>query len=133
MKDSAFIDTNVIIYALGPASQKAHVAAKLFSNEPVISTQVLSETINVLSKRFKMEIIDIRQLVLSLQSMCHVELISENTIQSALGIKERYGFSWYDGLIIASATQAGCVTLYSEDMQNKQKINGQLQIINPFK
>ena len=48
-----------------------------------------------------------------------------------LGLRERYGFSFYDSLIVAAALQAGCTRLYSEDMQHGQQIRG-LTIQNPF-
>jgi predicted nucleic acid-binding protein len=37
----------------------------------------------------------------------------------------------YDSLIVASALAAGCATLYTEDLQHDQQIEG-LRIINPF-
>lgn len=51
MPDKAFIDTNIVIYALGPTSAKARHTALLFFEAPVISTQVISETINVAQKK----------------------------------------------------------------------------------
>jgi predicted nucleic acid-binding protein len=33
---------------------------------------------------------------------------------------------------VAAALDAGCVTLYSEDMQHGQVIDGRLTLINPF-
>ncbi|WP_153232350.1 PIN domain-containing protein [Methylotetracoccus oryzae] len=35
-------------------------------------------------------------------------------------------------LIVAAALDAGCITLYSEDMQHGQAIDGRLTIANPF-
>ncbi|HYQ91954.1 MAG TPA: PIN domain-containing protein, partial [Candidatus Competibacteraceae bacterium] len=49
-----------------------------------------------------------------------------------LDIQTRYGFSFYDALIVASALEAGCTCLYSEDMQHGQYLEG-LTIENPFK
>ena len=43
----------------------------------------------------------------------------------------QHGFSFYDSLIVASALEAGCVRLYSEDMQHGQRVE-QLTIVNPF-
>ncbi len=43
MPAKAFIDTNVVIYAMGPNSAKVALAAPLFMHHPTISTQVLSE------------------------------------------------------------------------------------------
>ncbi len=132
MPGKIFIDTNIVIYALGQASTKAHLAAPLFVGSPSISTQVLSETANVASRRLALSMSEIRKLITSLEVMCRVEIISLVTIHTALNIRERYGLSWYDSLIVATALEAGCDTLYSEDMQNRQVIEGRLSIINPF-
>jgi len=64
--------------------------------------------------------------------MCTVEIITLATVHKALDVRERYGFSWYDSLIVAAALAAGCQRLYSEDMQHGQLIDGQLSVINPF-
>jgi len=53
--------------------------------------------------------------------------------ETALRIAEQYSYGIYDALIAAAALEAGCVTLYSEDFQDGQIIDGQLTIRNPFK
>jgi predicted nucleic acid-binding protein len=45
----------------------------------------------------------------------------------------RYQFSYWDSLIVASALESGCGVLYSEDLQSQQRIENQLEILNPFK
>jgi predicted nucleic acid-binding protein len=57
---------------------------------------------------------------------------SDSTILEAFRIAERYGFSFYDSLIISAALESGCNTLYSEDMQHGQLIENRLKIVNPF-
>jgi predicted nucleic acid-binding protein len=52
--------------------------------------------------------------------------------ETALAIAHRYSFAFHDSLIIASALEAGCATLWSEDMQDGQMIDGRLTIRNPF-
>ena len=132
MPGKIFIDTNVVIYALGQASTKAHIAAPLFVGSPSISTEVLSETANVASKRLGLPVSEIRKLINSLEAMCRIEIISLTTIHKALDIRERYFFSWYDSLIVATALEVGCDILYSEDMQNGQEIEGRMRVVNPF-
>ena len=51
--------------------------------------------------------------------------------QDAVSILGRYGFSFYDSLIVAAALEAGCTRLYSEDLQHGQRIQ-RLTILNPF-
>jgi predicted nucleic acid-binding protein len=86
----------------------------------------------VASKRFALPVSEIRKLIASLETMCRVEIISLATIHYALDILERYNFSWYDSLIVATALEADCEILYSEDMQNGQVIERRLRIVNPF-
>jgi predicted nucleic acid-binding protein len=64
-----FIDTNIVIYALGQGSTKAHLAAPLFIDSPFISTQVLSETANAASKRLALPVSEIRTLIFTLEAM----------------------------------------------------------------
>ncbi len=132
MPGKVFIDSNVVIYSVGQASTKAQIAAPLFVGTPSISTQVISETANVASRRLGLSVSEVRRLVVWLEAMCTVEIITLETIHLALDIRERYGFSWYDGLIVATALMADCDHLYSEDMQHGQVILGRLMIVNPF-
>ena len=61
-----------------------------------------------------------------------VRTISSKTIRSGLDVHEKYQYSFYDSLIIASALENECSILYSEDLQHNQKIEKSLTIINPF-
>jgi predicted nucleic acid-binding protein len=56
---------------------------------------------------------------------------SEELYERALEVMARYGYSFYDSLIIASALSAGCTRLLTEDLQHGQRIEG-LTIHNPF-
>jgi predicted nucleic acid-binding protein len=41
-------------------------------------------------------------------------------------------FSYWDSLIVASALQAGCTTLYTEDLNHGMIVDKKLHIVNPF-
>ena len=132
MPAKVFIDTNIVIYALGQTSTKTALAAPLFTEHPTISTQVLSETANVALRKLALPIAETRKLITTLESLCRVEVIKPACIHRAIDIVERYGFSWFDSLIVATALEAGCDTLYTEDLQHGQVIEGKLTVINPF-
>jgi predicted nucleic acid-binding protein len=132
MPAKGFIDTNIVIYALGPNSPKAALTAPLFTHHPTISTQVLSETANVALKKLAMPLSETGKLLAMLEATCQVELILPATMHRALDIAGRYGFSWFDSLIVATALEAGCDTLYTEDLQHGQVIDGRLTVTNPF-
>jgi predicted nucleic acid-binding protein len=52
-------------------------------------------------------------------------------LEDALAVQKQLKYSFYDSLIVAAALEAGCETLYSEDLQHGQQI-GRLRIANPF-
>jgi predicted nucleic acid-binding protein len=55
-----------------------------------------------------------------------------DTFKFCLFIKERYSYSWWDSLVLASALENDCKIIYSEDMQHGQIIENTLKIVNPF-
>jgi len=57
--------------------------------------------------------------------------ITYDTHASALALARNHNLSFYDALIVASAVEAGCDTLYSEDLQDGRSFAG-LAIVNPF-
>ena len=73
---------------------------------------------------------EIRAMLATVRALCAVVPVSEATHDLGLATAERYGFSIYDGLIVAAASLAGCSLLYSEDMQDGQTLYG-LTIRNP--
>ena len=131
--DRFFTDSNVLLYLLSDVENKKEIAKQLLRTNPVISTQVITENINVAFKKFKsltpQQILQHKNFICLLSELV---LINEKTIDLALEIKSKYQYQWFDSLIIASALQANCTILYSEDMQHNQLIENRLTIINPF-
>ena len=62
-----------------------------------------------------------------------VALIKKLSIKKALSVCKNHKYSYWDGLILASALKNSCSILYTEDMQDGQVIEGEVQIVNPFK
>jgi predicted nucleic acid-binding protein len=79
-----------------------------------------------------MPIDEVKQLIKAINDNCTINLVTHDTVQRALDLKKQYGYSYYDSLILASALEIGCQKIFSEDMQNKQIVANNLQIINPF-
>jgi predicted nucleic acid-binding protein len=128
-----FLDTNVVIYSLSQEEQKQNKAIELLSRKPVVSVQVLSESANTMRRKLGFDVVAIRAVVHRISQACsNVQPVTLETLNTGLNITERYGFSHYDSLIIAAALQADCDTLYSEDLQHGQTIEGRLIIRNPF-
>lgn len=128
-----FLDTNFVVYNRARTEPvKYQRAAELFLEvEAVVSTQVLSEIANVLSKKFSLEWSAIQEIISEVSSECEIVVVSQKTIMKALDLAKRYKYSYYDSLILAAAIEANCSILYSEDFQDGQVVEG-VRIINPF-
>ncbi|MET4081819.1 putative nucleic acid-binding protein [Pedobacter sp. UYP30] len=132
MSDSIFLDSNVALYAFDHGSLKNKVALALLETRPIISTQVVLESVNICLKKFKFSKEISFEHGAHLMSICSLVLIDAGTINLAFDISIRYQFSYWDSLIISSAIQNRCRKLYSEDLQHNQVINESLTIVNPF-
>ncbi len=113
MKDRIFLDTNIMVYSYSVVElAKQAIARKLITdNNSFISTQVLQELANTVTKKFKFSYADAK---LAIYECCHnnnLHTNNNNTILKACEVAERYGFSFYDSLIIASALEVGCAIL----------------------
>ena len=134
MKDKIFIDSNVLIYAHTDLDvRKQSIAQGIITNDyTVISTQVLQETSNILFKKFKFSWPEILIVIREAAQNNEVHVNTPETVFEACRVAERYGFSFYDSLILASAMESGCAKLESEDLQNNQNIGNLLIVENPF-
>lgn len=128
----AFFDTNVLLYLLSEDETKADYAEGLVAGGGVISVQVLNEFAAVAVRKLAMSWTEIREVLTQVRAICSVEPITVQTHDRGLQIAERYHFSIYDSMIVASALLAGCKTLYSEDMHDSQIIDDHLIVHNPF-
>jgi predicted nucleic acid-binding protein len=127
-----FFDTNVVLYLLSEDLAKADRAEELIANGAVISVQVLNEFAAVASRKLGMSWSEIRDVLGPIYAVSEIEPITVEIHKGGVEIAERYGFSFYDATIVASALLAGCKTLYSEDLQDGQVIDNKLTIRNPF-
>jgi predicted nucleic acid-binding protein len=131
--DKHFFDTNVVLYLLSADQAKADRAEELLAEGGIISVQVLNEFATVASRKLGMSWPEIREVLDQVRVVSIVEPLSVETHEHGLVVAERNGLSLYDSLIVAAALLSGCSTLYSEDMQHGQIIEGQLTICNPFR
>ncbi len=132
----SFIDTNVLIYAEAsdqPAKRQAALALlkQLYeSASGVLSTQVLQEYCNVALKKLKLPAAHIRAQ-LDLYEQFEVVQITPALIRAGLDLHQTRSVSFYDAIVLASATTAGCSALFSEDLNTGEMVGG-VRIINPF-
>ena len=131
-KHKGFLDSNVVLYLLSDDAAKADSAEALLKTQPVISVQVLNEVTHVCVRKLKMNWDEVAQFLDLVRSFCKVVPLTVATHDRARQIAERHRLSFYDSCIVAAAADAGCLTLYSEDMNHGQILEDSLAIRNPF-
>lgn len=132
-RTKVFFDSNVLLYLLSEDTDKADKAEKIINQGGIISVQVLNEFTSVARRKLKMSWAEIRETLDPIRKICQVTTLSPETYDRGLLIAERYDFSFYDSLILASALLADCPILYTEDLQDGQVIQTQLTVCNPFR
>lgn len=134
MSDKAFFDTNVFLYAVVQDDPRSQQAEDLIAGGGTISVQVLNEFVDVVRRKARMPWGEVRFAIENIEALCpDPRPITLDTHREALTIAETYGFRIHDALIVASALEARCTILYSEDMQDRQVIDQRLTIRNPFR
>lgn len=137
MSGLVFVDTNVLLYAVDATDQQKQDSAREWrewlwqTHRGRLSFQVLQEFYSNVCHKWPKAKDTARQEIEDLFRWKPVS-VSGALLQSAWQLQDRYGFSFWDSLIVAAARVGGCGFLLSEDFQSGQNIDG-LLIVNPFR
>ena len=133
MTNKMAVDTNVLIYLHDDKEQfKQKIALDIMKEKPVISPQIISEYLNVLKRVLKSPKLELMEHCQKLIVISDLVTVNLKTITNARHLIQKYDFQLFDSIIVASALEAGCAVLYSEDLQHNQLVENQLHIINHF-
>jgi len=132
----SFLDTNILIYSIDradPAKQETAISiiethAKQRSG--IISTQVLQEFYSAATRKLGIPPTLAKQYLTDLRVFDIVQ-ITPDIIESGINSSILHQLSFWDGLILASASVANATKLLTEDLSHGQTIQG-IQILNPF-
>ena len=133
---NAFVDTNVIVYAHDRKDDAKRERARsllerlALDGSLTVSTQVLQEAFNVLTRR---ALVEPSKALFAVEKLAASRVVGSNAdfVLDALRLSQRFQLSVWDALIVQAALAAGCTTLFTEDMQAGQRF-GDLEIVNPF-
>jgi len=135
MSDRVFLDTNVLIYFYSESeADKRQTSCKILNlNYCITSLQAMNEASNVWFRKYDWNGVKIQKHLDNIELICsEVIPIERNTLNLALSLKDRYGYSYFDCMMLASALESNCSKIITEDMCDLQVINEQLKIVNPF-
>jgi predicted nucleic acid-binding protein len=139
MSVESFIDTNLFIYQLEASDERRAATADRIIRKGIetrnacISFQVVQECLNTVLRKAEIPLStdETKQYLDNVLSPLYRVPASLSLYRRALDLQARYRYGFYDSLIVAAALDAGCTRLYSEDLQDGQRIEG-LIIKNPF-
>ena len=133
-----FVDTNVLIYAHDPSAGEKHAEAKRLLQElwdtrsGCLSTQVLQEFyVNVTRKVAKPLAPELAGQIITELAEWEVHRPTVSDVVEAIRLQVRHQISFWDALILISASQLDCKTLWSEDLNQGQNYAG-VSVRNPF-
>jgi predicted nucleic acid-binding protein len=131
-----FVDTNVFVYAheagAGVKHNKAvELVTRLFEEQTgALSVQVLTEFYLTATKKLAMKSREAEEIIADLGSWIMHRPTHANVLRACRFHRE-HKLSWWDALIVTSATELGCGVLWSEDLVNGQRY-GSTTVRNPF-
>lgn len=134
MPSSHFLDTDILLYAFAETDRRQDVARSiLLSDGGSFSVQVADEFVDVARRKLGWTWDRVSEALDSVRDCLGApSALTDDIHRHALDISSRFHFRFYDSLILASATSAGCSVLYTEDMRHGQNVDG-LVVTNPFK
>lgn len=133
-----FVDTNVLVYARDRADQRKHERAAEWmrhlwsTGEGRLSIQVLQEYYVTTTRKLEPGLsaeaarADVRDLV-----AWRPVQIDTGALEAVWSIQDRFALSFWDSLIVAAATIAGCNVLLTEDLQHGMDVDG-VSVVDPF-
>ncbi len=137
MSDRAFLDTNVLVYAIDETEpEKRATARRLLGSvgqgEFVLSTQILGEFYAVVTRKLDEPIPEtLAAAVVDQLSLLPTVHADPALVKAAIQVSRSAQLSYWDGLVVAAAAFAGCERLLTEDLNDGQVI-GSVRVENPF-
>jgi len=137
MNATAFVDTNILLYAINvlPADARKTDKAIELLNQPglAVSVQVLCEFyVQATHSRSKQRLLPAEaKLFLATWRKYTVQEMTLPVLERGLGLTDRHVISLWDSLILSAAIELGCHTVYSEDLNDGQDYAG-VRVCNPF-
>jgi predicted nucleic acid-binding protein len=137
-KGLQFVDTNILIYAHDRSAGDKHIRARnlirelWLSGEGCLSMQVLQEFyVNVTQKVAKPLATDVAAQIIADLAVWQVHRPGVEDVLDAIRLQDRYQTSFWDAMIVASAIQLSCQTIWSEDL-NAGQIYDSVTVLSPF-
>ena len=133
--EKIFLDTNIVIYNHSKQDIKKQKIVReiILGNDYIISTHVVDEFYNICNKKLKYSIAETNKKTCFLLDNYPIVPVHDYTDKTAIYFQEKYGYYFFDCLMLASALEYKCKYIITEDMQHGHFVENKLIILNPFK
>jgi predicted nucleic acid-binding protein len=135
-----FVDANVLVYAYDPSADGRHTAARDLLDQlwrertGALSVQVLQEFYVTITRKVRVPVapdVATERLRSLARWGVGVHAPLADDVAAAAEISSRHQLSFWDAMIVRSAAEVGCHTLWTEDLNDGQQIEA-VRIRNPF-
>ena len=130
------LDTNILVYSIDAREpEKRALAASIIeravTRDCPLALQAIGEFFVAAASKLKLEPRDAARraqlLIASFPTFAH----SASALRAASDEASKGRFSFWDGVLLASAAEAGCTVILSEDMADGARF-GSIVVANPF-
>lgn len=136
--EPVFLDTNILVYAHDISAGSKHITARRMidmywqTRQGCLSIQVLQEFYVSITQKVSrpLERGVVRELIADLSNW-RLHIPNADDLLQAINLQQLHQVSFWDALILRSATALGCKKLYSEDLNYGQQY-GEVRVLNPF-
>ena len=130
------LDTNVLVYAANVGNSDRHrVANEVISRAAaaggVLTLQSLADFVRVMTVKARLQYFETKRLVDAWRRTFRVYAANEEAFDMALEASASHGLPIFDAILWATARQAGCDVLITEDFQDGRSLGG-VTFLNPF-
>ena len=137
MSDERFtLDANILVYAMdGQSGERQACAGRIIdlarSADCWLTLQAISEFYAAVTRKRLVLAASARDQALDWLAMFPLCAASASAVRTALRIASAGQASYWDALLLATAAEAGCAAMLTEDLADGVAIAG-IRIINPF-
>ena len=136
--DLQFVDTNILVYAYDLSAGEKHQLARSIlqhlwqTKTGCLSVQVMQELFVTLTQKVQRPLsTDKARMIVADFSTWQVHAPDGEDVLGAIDIQQRFQLSFWDAMILRSASQLGAKVVFSEDLIHGQDYGG-FQVVNPL-
>jgi predicted nucleic acid-binding protein len=131
------LDSNILVYAVDAREGRrrdfaTHIIEAAVGLDCPLALQVVGEFYAAATAKLKLAANDAAARAAQLIAAFDTFGYSVHAVRAALEEAPKGRFSYWDGVLLASAAEAGCTTIFSEDMADGARF-GSIAVANPFR